>query len=353
MLEPWTPRYFYMVNDLEEQIQEIKKQAEEELKSATSLKLLEEVRIKYIGKKGVITEFLQKMPTFAPELRPRAGKLLNDIKIYIEDECKRKITIIKEIERKRAFEEEKIDLTLSGRKISYGKIHPISRVFNEIIEIFLGLGFQIAEGPEVETDYYNFEALNIPKDHPARDMQDTFYVSEEILLRTHTSPVQIRTMEKFKPPIKIIAPGKVFRRDADIRHSPMFHQVEGFMVDKCISMGDLKGILELFARQIFGEDTKIRFRPSFFPFTEPSAEVDIQCVICHGEGCRVCSRTGWLEILGSGMIHPQVLRNVGYNPEEVTGFAFGMGVERIAMLKYSIDNIRLFYENDMRFIQQF
>lgn len=338
---------------MEEQIQEIKKQAEEELKSATNLKVLEEVRIKYVGKKGIITEFLQKMPTFAPELRPLVGKLLNDIKIYIEDEYKRKITIIKEIERKRALEEEKIDSTLYGRKIYYGKIHPISRVFNEIIEIFLGLGFQVAEGPEAETDYYNFEALNIPKDHPARDMQDTFYISEEILLRTHTSPVQIRTMEKFKPPVKIIAPGKVFRRDADIRHSPMFHQVEGFMVDKCISMGDLKGILELFARQIFGEDTKIRFRPSFFPFTEPSAEVDIQCVICRGEGCRVCSRTGWLEILGSGMIHPQVLRNVGYNPEEVAGFAFGMGVERIAMLKYSIDNIRLFYENDMRFIQQF
>jgi len=235
----------------------------------------------------------------------------------------------------------------------WGRLHPLTQVLDEIIEIFLGLGFAVAEGPEVESDFYNFEALNLPKDHPARDMQDTFYLSEDVLLRTHTSPVQIRAMQAQRPPVRLIAPGKVYRRDADITHSPMFHQVEGLAVDRGISMGDLKGTLELFAREMFGPASRIRFRPSFFPFTEPSAEVDVLCFLCQGAGCRVCSLSGWLEILGSGMVHPEVLRGVGYDTEEVTGFAFGMGVERIAMLKYGIDDIRLFFENDLRFLTQF
>ena len=234
-----------------------------------------------------------------------------------------------------------------------GVVHPLTRVHDEIVAIFVGLGFAVAEGPEVETDEYNFELLNLPPDHPARDMQDTFYISDAALLRTHTSPVQIRTMKAQRPPVRIICPGAVYRRDADVTHSPMFHQVEGLAVDRRITMGDLKGTLELFAREMFGPRSRIRFRPSFFPFTEPSAEVDVLCFLCAGGGCRVCRQSGWLEILGSGMVHPQVLRNVGYDPEEVTGWAFGMGIERIAMLKYGIDDIRLFFDNDLRFLRQF
>ncbi|MBI3599955.1 MAG: phenylalanine--tRNA ligase subunit alpha, partial [Nitrospinae bacterium] len=245
------------------------------------------------------------------------------------------------------------DITLPGRLPDIGSIHPLTKVLNEVVDIFIGMGFTIEEGPEIELDYYNFEALNIPKDHPARDMQDTFYITDDVILRTHTSPVQVRTMERRPPPLKIIAPGKVYRCDADITHSPMFHQVEGFMVDKDITFGDLKGMLELFVHQFFGKDIALRFRPSFFPFTEPSAEVDIQCVICKGSGCRVCKGTGWLEILGSGMIDPAVFSYVKYDPEEWTGFAFGMGIERIAMLKYGVDDIRLFFENDLRFLKQF
>jgi phenylalanyl-tRNA synthetase alpha chain len=246
-----------------------------------------------------------------------------------------------------------VDLTLPGRRPPFGSVHPLTRVHDEIVSIFVGLGFSVAEGPEIESDYYNFEALNLPPDHPARDMQDTFYLSQDTLLRTHTSPVQIRTMQAQKPPVRIICPGKVYRRDADITHSPQFTQFEGLAVDRDISMADLKGTLELFALEMFGPRSKIRFRPSFFPFTEPSAEVDVLCFLCGGDGCRVCKQSGWLEILGSGMVHPQVLRNVGYDPEEVTGWAFGMGVERIAMLKYGVDDIRLFFENDLRFLRQF
>ncbi|HEY5497051.1 MAG TPA: phenylalanine--tRNA ligase subunit alpha, partial [Syntrophales bacterium] len=248
---------------------------------------------------------------------------------------------------------ETIDVTLPGRAVGLGHLHPVTRVSQEICRIFARMGFNVVEGPEVETDYYNFEALNIPKDHPARDMQDTFYVEDNIVLRTHTSPVQIRTMEKMKPPVRILSPGRVYRPDSDVSHTPMFHQIEGLMVDRGVTFGDLKGTLTYFLRQIFGEDILLRFRPSFFPFTEPSAEVDIKCVMCGGKGCRVCGQSGWLEILGSGMVDPAVFENVGYDPEEVTGFAFGLGVERIAMLKYGISDIRLFFENDWRFLEQF
>ena len=255
--------------------------------------------------------------------------------------------------RDEALLRERIDITLPGRAIRTGRLHPIIQVSNQICDIFAGLGFSVVEGPEIELDYYNFEALNIPKDHPARDMQDTFYIEENIVLRTHTSPVQIRTMEKQKPPVRILSPGRVYRPDSDISHTPMFHQIEGLLVDKGITFGDLKGVLTFFVRKIFGEDTAIRFRPSFFPFTEPSAEVDIQCVMCRGTGCRVCGQSGWLEILGSGMVDPEVFKNVGYDPEEISGFAFGLGLERIAMLKYGVSDIRLFFENDWRFLEQF
>jgi phenylalanyl-tRNA synthetase alpha chain len=256
-------------------------------------------------------------------------------------------------EHRRELEGTRLDLSLPGRRPAAGTLHPLTRVHDESVGIFMGLGFSVAEGPDVESDYNNFEALNIPRDHPARDMQDTFYLSEDTLLRTHTSPVQIRTMKAHRPPLRYVFPGRVYRRDADITHSPMFTQVEGLAVGPDISMGDLKGTLELFAREMFGARSRIRFRPSFFPFTEPSAEVDVLCFLCGGGGCRVCSQSGWLEILGSGMVHPQVLRNVGYDPEEVTGWAFGMGIERVAMLKYGIDDIRLFFENDLRFLGQF
>jgi phenylalanyl-tRNA synthetase alpha chain len=294
------------------------------------------------------------MPDLPPAERPLVGREANEAKAEIEAELERRRASLQGAERRARLAADRVDLSLPGRRVQPGSLHPLSRVLDEIIDVFVGLGFQVIEGPEVETDYYNFEALNIPKDHPARDMQDTFYVSEEILLRTHTSPMQIRTMERMRPPVRIIVPGRVFRRDAlDMTHSPVFHQVEGLAVDRDISMADLRGTLELFARELFGPDSRIRFRPSFFPFTEPSAEVDVLCFACQGAGCRLCKGSGWLEILGSGMVHPQVLRTVGYDPEEVTGWAFGMGVERVAMLRYGIDDIRLFYENDLRFLQAF
>ena len=335
-------------------VQEIMAAALEELARARSSHDVEHVRVKYLGKKGVLTLLLRSVPRLPANERPIVGREANEAKAEIESEIERRLAERKAEEHRLRLQLQKIDLTLPGRRPPLGTIHPLNRVLHEIIEIFLGLGFAIAEGPEVESDFYNFEALNIPKDHPARDMQDTFYLSGEVLLlRTHTSPVQIRTMMAHKPPVRIICPGKVYRRDADITHSPMFHQVEGLAVDKAITMGDLKGTLALFAREMFGSDAEIRFRPSFFPFTEPSAEVDVRCFFCRGDGCRVCKQSGWLEIGGSGMVHPQVLRNVGYDSEEVTGWAFGMGVERIAMLKYGIDDIRLFFEGDLRFLGQF
>ena len=324
-----------------------------ELKSAKSLAELQQLRVKYLGKRGLVTSKLKTLSTITSELRPAYGKAVNEVKSCIDEESKKKETLLKTEEHRRIILSEAIDITLPGKFTPFGREHPISKVLSEIIGIFVSMGFEIAEGPEVELDYYNFEALNIPKDHPARDMQDTFYISDDVILRTHTSPVQIRVMEKRKPPLKIIAPGKVYRCDADICHTPMFHQVEGFMVDIDIAFSDLKGVLELFIHSFFGLDTPVRFRPSFFPFTEPSAEVDIGCIFCSGKGCRVCKNTGWLEILGAGMINPRVFEMVGYDPGIYSGFAFGMGVERPAMLKYSIDDIRLFFENDMRFLKQF
>ncbi len=325
----------------------------EESKSAISVTKLQQLRVRYLGKKGLVTTKLKAIPTIPPDLRPAYGKAVNEVKVFIEEEIDRMESLLKKEEHKKRILSEAVDITLPGKFIPFGRQHPVNKVLSEITEIFVSMGFEVEEGPEVELDYYNFEALNMPKDHPARDMQDTFYISDEVVFRTHTSPVQIRVMEKRKPPLKIIAPGKVYRCDADISHTPMFHQVEGFMVNTDIAFSDLKGVLELFIRSFFGVETPVRFRPSFFPFTEPSAEVDIGCIFCSGKGCRVCKNTGWLEILGAGMINPRVFEMVGYDPEICSGFAFGMGVERMAMLKYSIDDIRLFFENDMRFLMQF
>jgi phenylalanyl-tRNA synthetase alpha chain len=334
-------------------IEDLKQTFLEELKSVKNLADLSSLRVKYLGKKGIITSELKSLSKVPPEERPSHGKKANEIKQFIETELDLQESRLKQEELKRQLLSESLDITLSGKFISFGGPHPINKVLSEVTDIFVKMGFSVEEGPEVELDYYNFEALNIPKDHPARDMQDTFYISDDIVLRTHTSPVQIRVMEKRKPPVRFIAPGKVYRCDADITHTPMFHQVEGLMVDKGITFSNLKGVLEAFLHQMFGADTTVRFRPSFFPFTEPSAEVDIGCILCNGVGCRVCKGSGWLEILGAGMVNPRVFEHVGYDPEEYSGFAFGMGIERIAMLKYSIDDIRLFFENDIRFLRQF
>jgi len=336
-----------------EEILSLKELFLKELKSAKSLTELQQLRIKYLGKKGLVTSRLKSLSSISPELRPEYGKAINDVKGFITEELENREADLKSEEHKRLILSETLDITLPGKFTPFGREHPVNTVLAEIIGIFVPMGFEVKEGPEVELDYYNFEALNMPKDHPARDMQDTLYISEEVVLRTHTSPVQIRVMEKTKPPLKVIAPGKVYRCDADICHTPMFHQVEGFMVDTDISFSDLKGVLESFIHSFFNMDTPVRFRPSFFPFTEPSAEVDIGCNFCSGKGCRVCKNTGWVEILGAGMINPKVFEMVGYDPKVYSGFAFGMGVERLAMLKYSIDDIRLFFENDIRFLRQF
>ena len=337
----------------DQRVQTIVEGAREEIERAATRRDLDEVRVKYLGKRGTLTQLLRALPGLPPAERPIVGKEANAAKAGLESELEAREAVLEGFERRARLAADRPDLSLPGRRIVPGALHPLTQVHDEIVDVFTGMGFAVAEGPEVELDFYNFEALNIPKDHPARDMQDTFYVGGEVLLRTHTSPVQIRTMERQKPPVRIICPGRVYRRDADITHSPVFHQVEGLAVDRGISMADLKGTLALFARELFGPDSRIRFRPSFFPFTEPSAEVDVLCFLCKGGGCRVCKQSGWLEILGSGMVHPNVLRNVGYDPEEVTGWAFGMGIDRIALLKYEIDDIRLFFDNDLRFLQQF
>ncbi|RLA86141.1 MAG: phenylalanine--tRNA ligase subunit alpha, partial [Deltaproteobacteria bacterium] len=329
------------------------KEALEEISRTEDLRSLEEVRVRYLGRKGRLTQLLRGLRDLPPEERPRVGERANALKGLLERELERRKEVLRELERRRAFEAEKVDVTLPGVPFQEGRLHPITQVMEEVVEIFVSMGFEVAQGPEVEWDYYNFEALNIPRDHPARDMHDTFYFSSDMLLRTHTSPVQIRVMEAQRPPVQIVAPGAVYRRDSDISHTPMFHQVEGLMVDEGVSFAHLKGVLTLFVHRFFGKETALRFRPSYFPFTEPSAEVDIQCVICKGEGCRVCGETGWLEILGAGMVDPEVFRMVGYDPERYTGFAFGMGVERIAMLRYGINDIRLFFQNDVRFLEQF
>lgn len=340
---------------MQEKLRNIAAQARQVMAEAQDLDSLNELRVRFLGKKGELTQVLRGMGGLSAEERPIIGQLANEVREEIEAELSKRTATLKEELKRARLSREVIDITLPGTVFNRGKLHPLTTVMRQIEDIFLGFGFSIAEGPEVELDYYNFEALNLPKDHPARDMQDSFFITADTLLRTHTSPVQARTYEKNAPhvPIKIIAPGKVYRRDDDATHSPMFHQVEGIVVDRHITFGNLKGILQIFAEQMFGPETRTRFRTSFFPFTEPSAEVDISCVMCGGSGCRVCSHTGWLEILGCGMIHPRVLEFGGYNSEEVTGFAFGMGVERIAMLKYGIDDLRLLFENDLRFLAQF
>ncbi len=327
-------------------------EVETALRSLDDAKSIDELRVKYLGKRGLLTLALREVGKLSPAERPLIGKIANDVKASIEQLIETRLAEVRAREFERELARRALDVTLPGRIPPRGHTHPLTQVLDDVTEIFHGLGFRVAEGPEVELEYYNFEALNIPRDHPARDMQDTFYVSDDVVLRTHTSPVQIRTMEKQRPPIRIICPGKVYRCDADVRHSPMFHQIEGLMVDRHISLGDLKGVLEVFVQQFFEQSVRMRFRPSYFPFTEPSAEVDIQCVKCQGSGCQLCG-SGWLEILGAGMVNPVLYSFVGYAPEEVTGFAFGMGAERLAMLKYGIDDIRLFYENDLRFLQQF
>ena len=331
----------------------LREQAEAELRKADTEEELQAIRTRYLGRKGLLTGLLRNIAHVAPEERPQFGKDCNELKELLSARIDEVLAQRASSRQENALLKEKVDVTLPGRAVRYGRLHPVTQVREEICRIFAGLGFSVVEGPEIELDYYNFEALNIPKDHPARDMQDTFYVEDNIVLRTHTSPVQVRTMEKTRPPVRILSPGRVYRRDSDVSHTPMFHQIEGLLVDRGITFGDLKGVLTAFLQKMFGQDTALRFRPSFFPFTEPSAEVDIRCVMCRGRGCRVCGQSGWLEILGSGMVDPAVFRNVGYDPEEFTGFAFGLGLERIAMLKFGISDIRLFFENDSRFLEQF
>ncbi len=338
---------------MKEKLETLLEKASKELDESRSEESVQEIRVRYLGKKGELTAIMKGLGEVPASERPEIGQVVNSVKNRIEEKIKEKLTSIREEIKSEKLRSERIDVTLPGRRKRIGSKHPISIVIEEVTEIFAGLGFQVAEGPEIELDYYNFEALNIPKDHPARDMQDSFYISENTLLRTHTSPVQIRTMLKQAPPIRVIAPGTVYRCDSDATHSPMFHQIEGLLVDKDISFGDLKGMLTIFVNQYFGKGTGVRLRPSFFPFTEPSAEVDIACVICKGKGCRICKNSGWLEILGSGMVDPEVFRHVNYDSETYTGFAFDMGIERIAMLKYGIKDMRLLFENDIRFLNQF
>lgn len=340
---------------MQEELKKIKEAALEAMEQSSSLENLNELKIKILGKKGELTTILKGMGKLSAEERPLIGQLANEVRDELTQALEEKNAQLKSALLNAKLSSESIDVTLPGKVMPTGSKHPLTLVIEEAKQIFLGLGFEVAEGPEIESDYYNFEALNLPKDHPARDMQDTFYISPDIVLRTHTSPVQVRTMEakKGEVPVKIVCPGKVYRKDDDATHSPMFHQIEGLVIDKGITMSDLKGILLAFTQQMFGADVKLRLRPSYFPFTEPSAEVDISCVNCGGKGCKVCSYTGWLEILGSGMVHPNVLRAGGYDPQQVTGFAFGMGFERIAMLKYGINDLRLLFENDVRFLRQF
>ncbi|RMH71076.1 MAG: phenylalanine--tRNA ligase subunit alpha [Gemmatimonadetes bacterium] len=339
---------------MEDQIRGIERAALSEIESCTDKKMLETLRIKYLGKKGKLTSLLRGMGALPPADRPRIGNLVNQAKTRLQARFTEALEQYEEAERQRAIANEYTDITLPGRRFWLGRKHPLQQTFDEIREIFFGMGFSVAEGPDVELEAYNFDKLNFPPEHPARDMQDTFYVQDDVILRTHTSPVQARVMEKQHPPVRIIVPGRVYRTDeVDPSHSPVFHQVEGLYVDRRVTMGDLKGVLTEFIHQMFGPTTQLRFRPSFFPFTEPSAEVDMTCIFCQGSGCNVCKQKGWLEILGSGMVDPNVFAAVGYNPEEWTGFAFGMGVERIAMLKYNINDMRLLYTNDLRFLEQF
>jgi len=341
------------IDFMKERLEILQQDALKALQDAGDLKSLQDVRVSILGKKGALTEIMKGMRDLSSEERPVVGNLVNSLKSCFEEAFSNRQVELQNQAISDRLASEKIDVTMPGRKRVMGSLHPVTLVADEIVDIFSRLGFTVEEGPEIEQDFYNFEALNIPKDHPARDMQDTFYISEDLVLRTHTSPVQIRTMVKTEPPVRVIAPGTVYRRDSDLTHSPMFHQIEGFLVDDKVTFGDLKGILTHFLNEFFGDGLQVRFRPSFFPFTEPSAEVDIECVICGGKGCRVCSGTGWLEILGCGMIDPAVFDSVKYDPAKYSGFAFGMGLERIAMLKYRVNDLRLFFENDLRFLKQF
>lgn len=340
---------------MEQQLKQLEQEALDKVQAASNLKELNDVRVAYLGKKGPITDLLKGMGKLSPEERPKMGALVNAVRENVTAQLEQKVAVLEEQAIQEQLENESIDVTLPGRKVRSGNRHPLTRVVEEIEDLFVSMGYEIAEGPEVEKDYYNFEALNLPKGHPARDMQDTFYITEETLLRTHTSPVQARTMELKKgEPIRIICPGKVFRRDNDdATHSHQFMQIEGLVIGEDIRMSDLKGTLDKLAKKMFGEDREIRLRPSFFPFTEPSVEMDISCFKCGGSGCNVCKHTGWIEILGAGMVHPNVLEMAGYDSKKVSGFAFGIGAERIAMLKYGVDDIRHFYTNDSRFLSQF
>lgn len=340
--------------DMREQLEQIRAEAEAAMENAASLQELDAVRVKYLGKKGELTAVLKTMGKLSPEERPKVGQMANEVREVITAGIDRRNELLKAAQQELKLKNETIDVTLPGTKVEVGHKHPLSIVLDEVKEIFLGMGFEVVGGPEVEWDYYNFEALNIPKDHPARDTQDTFYITENMLLRTQTSGVQIRTMENKKPPIRMIAPGRVFRSDAvDATHSPLFHQIEGMAIDEGITMGDLKGTLETFAKKLYGEQTKIRLRPHHFPFTEPSCEIDVSCFKCGGCGCSMCKGEGWIEILGGGMVHPKVLRTGGIDPDKYSGFAFGVGLERIAMFRFGLDDMRLLYENDVRFLDQF
>ena len=339
---------------MKETLNSISTAAKEAIDAAADETQIEEIRVRYLGKKGELTAILKQMGSLSPEERPIMGQLVNEAKEKVEKLIAERTAVIKQKETELKLKAEALDVTMPGKKVNVGKLHPLNTVLDDMIDIFQSMGFDVVDGPEVETDYYNFEALNVPADHPARDMQDTFYLAENLLLRTQTSAAQIRTMENRKPPIRIICPGRVFRADeVDATHSPVFHQIEGLVVDKGITMCDLKGVLEQFAHEIYGKDTKVKFRPSFFPFTEPSVEVDVSCSECGGKGCRVCKGSGWIEILGAGMVHPKVLSACGIDPEVYSGFAFGIGLDRLTTTRYKISDIRLLFENDKRFLDQF
>ncbi len=335
------------------ELQKLVDEALQAVNGSDDLRALDDIRVHYLGKKGLLTEQMKSLGKLSPEERPKAGQAINEAKQAVQQALQARKEALEQQALNAKLAAEAVDVTLPGRSGGNGGLHPVTRTLERIQALFSQLGFEVAEGPEIEDDYHNFEALNIPESHPARAMHDTFYFDAHTVLRTHTSPVQIRTMESKQPPLRVIAPGRVYRCDSDLTHTPMFHQVEGLMVDEDVSFADLKGIMDQFLRSFFEKDLQVRFRPSYFPFTEPSAEADIQCVMCGGEGCRVCSHTGWIEILGCGMVHPEVFRHVGIDSEKYSGFAFGLGVERMAMLRYGVNDLRLFFENDLRFLRQF
>ena len=336
-----------------QELEKLLEDAQQSVKSAQDLAALDQLRVNYLGKKGSLTTYMKRLKDLSAEERPQAGQKINHAKQALQAEIETRSSVLEKAALDARLASESLDVTLPGRGQTLGGLHPVTQTLERISLLFAQAGFEVAEGPEIEDDFHNFEALNIPEDHPARAMHDTFYVDAHTVLRTHTSPVQVRVMKDKEPPLRIIAPGRVYRCDSDVTHTPMFHQVEGFMVDRDVSFVDLKGMLSEFLRSFFERDLQLRFRPSYFPFTEPSAEVDIACVMCEGKGCRVCSHTGWLEVMGCGMIHPKVFANVGIDDEKFTGFAFGLGVERLAMLRHGVNDLRLFFENDLRFLEQF